>query len=52
MKKYYITYRNEFFVEVLANSKEEAKKKAIVSKNWKLINDIWDEYLKIEEYKE
>ena len=46
--KFTLTYRNEFYITVEAESKEDA---IDLSKGiyWTPVGDLWEEYLKVEE---
>lgn len=46
--KYYIKYRDEFYVVVNAKNKEDALEKARQSNSWSLIYDLWEDLITIE----
>lgn len=46
--KYYIKYRDEFYVVVNAKNEEEALEKAKRSDSWSLIYDLWEDLITIE----
>jgi len=48
MKKYYITYRGEFGLEVQAESQEDAFKEMQKHDKWTLLSELHPEFLEIE----
>jgi len=49
MKKYIIKYRNEFIVEVYANSEKEARIKAENSRKWQPLTDLHPDMIEVDE---
>lgn len=48
MKKYHVTYRQEFWTVVEAESKEDAIKKAEKSAHWALLSEGHQEFYEVE----
>lgn len=50
LKKYTVTYRNEFYADITAKSREEAIKQFKSGKaDYKLYGDLWEDFVECEE---
>jgi len=51
LKKFCVSYRNEFSVEITAKNVEDAIKIAEKQSKWEQLGDLWQGYLEAKEVK-